>query len=59
MQLKWATTNDWQKTLWKLLRNPALEVIAAILLVLVAAWLVIQTETEQRNTPFPVLYGHK
>lgn len=58
MHLKWAG-NDWQKTLWKIVRNPALEVIAAIVLMLLAAWVVIQTEAEQRSTPFPVLSGHK
>lgn len=58
MHLKWAG-NEWQKTLRKIVTNPALEVIAAIVLVMIAAWFVIQTETEQRSTPFPVLSGHK
>jgi len=57
MQLKLGT--DWQKTLWRIVRNPAVEVIAAIVLVLLAAVVVVQTETDLRSTPFPLLYGHK
>jgi hypothetical protein len=50
--------NDWQKTIWKILRNPAFEVVAAIVVVLFSAWIVIQTETEMRHhTPFPVPVG--
>ncbi|HXN15859.1 MAG TPA: hypothetical protein VN878_05750 [Usitatibacter sp.] len=51
--------NSWQKALWRIIRNPAFEVLAAIVLVLIAAWIVIQTETEQRTTNLPVLFGHK
>jgi len=50
---------DWQKAIWKILRNPALEVIAAIVVVLFAAWIVVETEVEQRHQPFPVPFGHK
>jgi ABC-type nickel/cobalt efflux system permease component RcnA len=50
--------NVWQKTLWKILTNPALEVVAAIVIVLFAAWIVIETETEHRHhNPFPVATG--
>ena len=45
---------DWQKVLWKIVRNPAFEVLAAIVVVLLAAWIVIETETEDRHTLFPV-----
>jgi ABC-type nickel/cobalt efflux system permease component RcnA len=46
---------QWQKTIWKILRNPAFEVIAAIVVVLFATWLIVQTETDLRHkTPFPV-----
>lgn len=48
----------WQKTLWKIVRNPAIEVIAAIVVVLFAAWIVIATDTEQRSSHVPV-FGHK
>ncbi len=56
MQLKLKHAGgDWPKALWKILRNPALEVIAAIVLVMFATWVVVQTEAEHRtNTPFPV-----
>jgi ABC-type nickel/cobalt efflux system permease component RcnA len=46
---------EWQKAIWKILRNPAFEVIAAIVVVVLATWLIVQTETELRHkTPFPV-----
>jgi hypothetical protein len=47
---------DWQKTLWKIVSNPAIEVIAAIVLVLFAAWIVIATDTEQRSSHVPVVF---
>jgi hypothetical protein len=58
MQLKTLGT-DWQKTLWKIVSNPAIEVMAAIVVVMFAAWIVIQTEVEQKNPAFPVLFGYK
>jgi hypothetical protein len=45
---------DWQKTLWKIVANPALEVVAAIVVVLFASWILIQGETEARHSAFPV-----
>jgi len=57
MQLKLG--HDWQKALWRIVKNPAVEVIAAIVLVLLAALVVVQTETDPRSTPFPLLYGRK
>lgn len=51
--------NDWQKALWKVLRNPTVEVIAAIVVVILAAWVVVQAEAENRGTLFPLLFGHK
>lgn len=50
---------DWQKRLWRILKNPALEVVAAILVVMLAAWVVVETETEQRSTLFPLLSGRR
>ena len=49
---------DWQKTLWKIVRNPAFEVVAAIVVVLFAAWIVVQSETDIRHPVFPVPFGH-
>ena len=51
--------NDWHKTLRRILCNPTLEVVAAIVLVLLAAWVVIQTEAERHAPLFPLLFGHK
>ncbi|HXS54243.1 MAG TPA: hypothetical protein VN782_17025 [Usitatibacter sp.] len=51
--------HDWHKTLRKILRNPTFEVVAAIVLVLLAAWLVIQGETERRSSLFPVVVQHR
>jgi hypothetical protein len=46
--------NDWQKAIWKIVTNPAVEVMAAIAAVLLAAWIVIQTDLEHpRHNPFP------
>ena len=45
--------------LWKIVRNPAIEVLAAIVVVLFAAWLVVQTEVEHNNRMLPVPFGHK
>lgn len=51
--------NGWQKTLWKILSNPAIEVVAAIVIVLVSVWIVVQTDTEQRSSHVPVVSGLK
>lgn len=48
---------EWQKTLWKIIRNPAIEVVAAIVVVLLATWLLVQSEAENRHSLFPVPYG--
>jgi hypothetical protein len=48
---------NWQKVLWKIIRNPAIEVVAAIVVVLFATWLVVQSEAENRLSVFPVPYG--
>jgi hypothetical protein len=51
--------NHWQKLFLKVVTNPAFEVIAAIIVVLLATWIVVQTESETRITAFPLLFGHK
>jgi hypothetical protein len=52
---------NWQKALWKFVTNPTVEVVAAIALVLVAAWVVVQAEVDMNHVrnPFPVPFGHK
>lgn len=51
----------WPKALWKFVKNPTVEVVAAIVVVLLATWLVVQTEMDGRRTarPFEVPFVHK
>ena len=59
MHLK-LTGNAWQKALWKILTNPTLDVVAAIALVLVATWFVVQTEVMQHRAPhISIPFVHK
>ena len=52
--------HDWQNAIWKLLTNPAFEVVAAIVVVLIAAWFVIDTEALLNPAPRLLPYfGHK
>lgn len=52
--------HDWQNAIWKLLTNPAFEVVAAIVLVLIAAWFVIDTEATLSPAPRLLQYfGYK
>ena len=37
---------NWQEHIWKLIRNPTLEVVAAIVVVLLATWLLVNSEVE-------------
>jgi hypothetical protein len=47
--------HNWQVSVWKILRNPTVEVVAAIVVVLLAAWLLVNSEVEARgHTNFPV-----
>jgi hypothetical protein len=57
MQTK-CTTNHWYKRLWKILSNPTLDVIVAMVVVIFAAWVVIESETQQKH-PYPVLFGNR
>ncbi len=54
MQLRFG--GHWPKALWKVVKNPTIEVIAAIVLVLLAAWVVVQAEADLRTTPFPLFF---
>jgi len=49
-------TTPWQKIL-KFMTNPMVEVIVAIVVMLVSAWVVIETESTQRKTAYPILFG--
>ena len=51
-------SKDWQKWIWKIVSNPAFEVVVAILVVLLAAWVVVQNEADPRQPIFPFPFGH-
>ena len=42
------------RRLWKIVMNPAVEVVAAIAIVLFAVWILVSTETESKKSLFPV-----
>jgi len=46
--------NDWRNAFWKIVRNPAIEVVAAIAVVLLAAWIIVSTEVDSKKSLFPV-----
>jgi hypothetical protein len=52
---------SWQKALWKFVKNPTVEVVAAIAVVLVSAWVVVQAEVDLKHQqrPFPVPFDQK
>ncbi len=58
MQPQGNSTTPWQK-IWKIITNPTVDIVVAIVVVLGAAWIVIDTESVQRKTSFPVLFGFK
>jgi hypothetical protein len=51
--------NPWHKTFVRILKNPTFEVLAAIVVVLLATWVVVQTEVDLRQRPAPAQFGHK
>jgi hypothetical protein len=51
--------HEWGRQVWKAVTNPAVEVMAAIVVVLLAAWVVVETETEHRIPHFPTISGVK
>ena len=53
--------NEWHKALWRILTNPMFEVVAAILVMVVAAWVVVETQMEPRSDrqKLPILFGQK
>lgn len=50
------TANEKQR-LWKLLTHPTVEVIAAIVLVLLAAWIIVDTAMTSREPHPQVLFA--
>ncbi len=45
---------DLQRALCRIVRNPTVEVIVAIALVILAVWLIVETDIEHRSRAFPV-----
>ena len=39
----------WPKTLWKIVKNPMVEVAAAIVAVLLSTWVVVQAELDMKR----------
>jgi hypothetical protein len=50
--------NDWRNAFWKIVSNPAIEVVAAIAVVVLAAWVVVSTEVDAKKSLFPVPAAH-
>ena len=48
---------NWQTTLWKLLTNPVLELVATIAVVMLATWYLIQTEAVAPTLGSGVVFG--
>ncbi|HYC37618.1 MAG TPA: hypothetical protein VEC19_14425 [Usitatibacter sp.] len=46
--------DDWQKALWRILTHPTFEVVAAIVVVAISTWIVVQAEVDLRNNPYPL-----
>ena len=39
----------WPKTLWKIVKNPTVEIVAAIVAVLFSTWIVVQAELDMKR----------
>ena len=52
---------SWQKALWRIVTNPTVEVIAAIIVMVFAAWVVVETQADLRHDKhrLPLLFGQK
>ena len=46
-------SGNWEK-IWKFFTNPTVDVILVIVVVLLSAWAVIETEATNRKSAFPV-----
>lgn len=51
----------WHKTFVRILKNPTFEVLAAIVAVVLATWIVVQTEVDLRvpQRPGAIPFGQK
>jgi hypothetical protein len=50
---------NWQKIIWKLVTNPAIELVATIAIVMVATWFVVDTQTRMPEKGVPVVFGRR
>ncbi len=53
------TRNDWRHLIWRVVTHPAFEAIAVLALVLVAVWILMDSEALHRGPGLPLLFGHK
>jgi len=53
------TLGNWQRAIWKLVTNPAIEVVATIVVVMVATWFVVDTQTSYPDRGVPVPFGRR
>ena len=53
--------SQWQKTFFRILKNPTFEVLAAIVAVVLATWIVVQTEVDLRvpQRPGAIPFGQE
>lgn len=53
--------SEWQRILWRILTNPMFEVVVAILVVALSAWVVVETQMDLRHDrhKLPLLFGQK
>ena len=50
---------NWQRAIWKLVTNPAIEMVATILVVMVATWYVVDTQVSYPERGVPVPFGRR
>ncbi len=62
MQLRIPGHHQWQKTLCKIVTHPTFRVVAAIIVMALSAWIVVQTQMDlqhDRDASIPLLFGQK
>ncbi len=53
------SAHDFHRTLCRIITNPTVEVIAAIAAVILASWIVVQTDVDHLSRAFPIPFGHR
>ena len=51
--------SEWQKALWRILSNPTFEVIGVILVMLLAACVIVETQMMGARHKLPYVFGQK